>query len=197
MLLLFLLNISQPIDICHLKIPQTAKELRKICTNIQQLDFGVSRGFLQGLNLCRLQTSQTSKVSRSYCVTGKCYAKFDPHHSILLIYLQSAFSLSITVRSKDIKGRRFNLTRRARLAHRPALLDSLDSITSKMKCCFKCSTILSIIMSWSWLDTSPRNQIDLKRGSHSLYPCISPPRPIGQHCYSLIFSSLHYGVRWS
>ena len=56
--------------------------------------------------------------------------------------------------------------RRARLAHDRPLLDSLDGITStKLKYCFKCfSTILLIILSWSWLDTSPTwNQINLKR----------------------------------
>ena len=134
MVLLFLLNISQPIDICHLKIPQTAKELSKICTNIQQLDFGVSRGFLQCLNLCRL-----SKVSRSFCVIGKWYAKFDPHHSIL--YSHNLSFSATTVRSKG--NRKYlsvdSLTlRRARLAHDRPLLDSLDGITStKLKCCFK------------------------------------------------------------
>ena len=132
-MVLFLLNISQPIDICHLKIPQTAKELSKICTNIQQLDFGVSRGFLQCLNLCRL-----SKVSRSICVIGNHTV---PYYILTISHFQQSKE------DQRVSKVDFLTLRRARLAHDRPLLDSLDGITStKLKCCFKCfSTILSNI----------------------------------------------------
>ena len=128
-----------------------------------------------------------------------CQILSTPFHTT---YLQS---LIFSNHSKIEGYRRYlsvdSLTlRRARLAHDRPLLDSLDGITStKLKCCFKCfSTILSIILSWSWFDTSPTwNHINLKR-TLLPYPCISPPSPIGQHCcHSHTFSSLHFGVRWS